>query len=59
MKKYKGYPYKIINNTAYVFKNKVDYLINRASPSLCYVYSNEIEQEQNINKCILGRKKKC
>lgn len=54
MKEYKGYPYKIINNTAYVFRNKVDYLINRASPSLCYVYSDKIDQEEQKYKKQIG-----
>lgn len=42
MKIYKGYPYKIINNKAVLFRNIPDYIVGIASPSLCYLYSDEV-----------------
>lgn len=53
MKIYKGYPYKIINNKAVLFRNIPDYIIGIASPSLCFLYSDEIINKKNENKRIL------
>lgn len=53
MKIYKGYPYKIINNKAVLFRNITDYIIGIASPSLCYLYSEEIIKNKNESKKML------
>lgn len=49
MKRYKGHPYKIINNRAVLFSNIPNYIAGIASPSLCYLYSDEVENLEIVN----------
>ncbi len=50
MKIYKGYPYKIVNNKAVLFSNIPNYILEIASPSLCYLYSDEVEKLETIKR---------
>ena len=52
MKIYKGYPYKIINNKAVLFRNITNYIVGIASPSLCYLYSDEVTKLYMQNNSI-------
>lgn len=48
MKKHKGYPYKIVGNDVYVYKDKMHYWCEIVSPSLTCFYGYEIMIKEKI-----------
>lgn len=50
MKRYKGYPYKTVGSTAIIYTDKLHYILGIASPALCSLYSDKVNELQETKR---------